>query len=129
MIKPIYALSKIYDVHKRHYQSIPLIVDTGATTSLIPTSRLLDLGYNLANAPRIKSDTANGPADMLCITLTKMTVLGKSVEQIEVTCYEPETIIHKPLEILGLLGMNFMCQFDNLNISFSRGAVKAVTLT
>jgi predicted aspartyl protease len=129
MAEPIRTLSKIYDVNKRNYQSIPLIVDTGATASLIPTQRLLDLGYDLANAPRIKPETANGPVSMLCITLTKMTVLEKSAEQIEVTCYEPEANMHKPLEILGLLGMNFLCQFDNLNISFLRGAVKAVALT
>lgn len=50
---PIQTIVRIYDVNNRNYQSIPVILDTGATESLIPPQRLLDLGYDLANAPRI----------------------------------------------------------------------------
>ena len=123
---PIHTLINIYDVNKRNYQRIPVIVDTGATESLIPPQRLLDLGYDLTNAPRLISETANGPVVILSVTVTKMTAIGQSTERIRVTCREPDADIPKPLERIGLLGMNFLYRFDNLNISFSR---RRITLT
>ena len=123
---PLHTLINIYDVNKRNYQRIPVIVDTGATESLIPPQRLLDLGYDLTNAPRLISETANGPVVILSITVTKMTAIGQSTEHIRVTCREPDAGIPEPLERMGLLGMNFLYRFDNLNISFSR---RRITLT
>ena len=123
---PIQTIIRIYDVSKRNYQRIPVILDTGATESLIPPQRLLDLGYDLANAPRITSDTANGKITILSVTVTKMTAIGQSTENIRVACREPDADIPEPLEHIGLLGMNFLYRFDNLNISFSR---KSMTLT
>ena len=123
---PIRTIIRIYDVSKRNYQRIPVILDTGATESLIPPQRLLDLGYNLANAPRITSETANGKITILSVTVTKMTAIGRSTENIRVTCREPDANIPEPLERIGLLGMNFLYRFDNLNISFSR---RSMTLT
>ena len=123
---PIHTLINIYDVNKRNYQRIPVIVDTGATESLIPPQRLLDLGYDLTNAPRLISETANGPVVILSVTVTKMTAIGQSTEHIRVTCRELDADIPEPLERMGLLGMNFLYRFDNLNISFSR---RRITLT
>lgn len=123
---PIHTIINIYDVNKENYQRIPVIVDTGATESLIPPQRLLDLGYDLTNAPRLISETANGPVVILSVTVTKMTAIGQSTEHIRVTCREPDANIPEPLERMGLLGMNFLYRFDNLNISFSR---RRITLT
>ena len=117
---------RIYDVNKSSYQTIPVILDTGATESLIPPQRLLDLGYDLTNAPRMTSETANGPVVALSVTVTKMIAIGQSTEHIRVTCFEPDADIPELLEHIGLLGMNFLSRFDNLNISFSR---RTITLT
>lgn len=117
---PIRTIVRIYDVNHRNYQSIPVILDTGATESLIPPQRLLDLGYDLANAPRITSDTANGKITILSVTVTRMEAIGQSTENIRVTCREPEANIPEPLERIGLLGMNFLYRFDSLHISFSK---------
>ena len=114
---------QIYDVNNRNYRSIPAILDTGASKSLIPPQRLLDLGYDLKNATRHTSLTVNGPINVLSLTVTKMTAIKQSVKHIEVTCFEPDTKIPEPFERIGLLGMNFLSRFDNLNISFSRRTI------
>ena len=114
----IRTLITIYDVNKRNYQSMPVIIDTGATESLIPSQRLLNLGYDLQNARRTTSQTPNGPITVLSITVTKITGLGRSVENIGVKCRDPDEDIPEQLKRMGLLGMNFLGHFDNINISF-----------
>ena len=114
---------RIYNVNKSSYQIIPAILDTGATKSFIPPQRLLYLGYDLKNATRQTSRTVNGPITTLSIIVAKMTAIQQSTERIEVTCFEPDAYIPEPFERIGLLGMNFLSRFDNLNISFSTGAV------
>ena len=114
---------RIYDVDKSSYQTIPVILDTGATKSLIPPQRLLYLGYDLKNATRQTSHTVNGPITILSIMVTKMTAIQQSTERIEITCFEPDANIPEPFELIGLLGMNFLSRFDNLNISFSKGTI------
>ena len=126
MLQGIKIQIQIYDVNKKNYRSIPVVVDTGATESLIPPQRLLDLGYDLTNAPRSTSQTANGLVDVLSITVTKIIAIKQSVEPITVTCLEPNANIPEPLERIGLLGLSFLSKFDNLNISFLR---RQITLT
>lgn len=116
----IRTLITIYDVNKRNYQKVPVIIDTGATQSLIPTRRLINLGYDIQNAPRAISQTPKGEITVLTISITKITALGKSVENIEVKCREPNANIPEQLKRTGLLGMNFLQYFDNINISFPR---------
>ena len=111
---------RIYDIDKSSYQTIPAILDTGATKSLIPPQRLLYLGYDLKNAIRQTSLTVNGPINILSVTVTKMTAIQQSTEHIEITCFEPNANIPEPFERIGLLGMNFLSRFDNLNICFSK---------
>ena len=124
VIEPlIQTIIKIYDVNDRNYQSIPVIVDTGASESLIPPQRLLDLGYDLTNAPRVISNTANGKITILSVTVTRIEAIGQSTENISVTCREPGDNIPEPLERIGLLGMNFLHRFDSLYISFSKKAL------
>lgn len=123
MIDPFQIQIQIYDVNNRNYRSIPVFVDTGASISLIPPQRLLDLGYNLTNATQRYVTTASELVKVLSVTVTKITAIKQSVENIEVTCFEPDADIPEELVSTGLLGMNFLSQFDNLNISFSRGTI------
>lgn len=114
---------RIYDVSKSNYQTIQAILDTGATSSLIPPQRLLYLGYDLGNATQQPLDTVNGPITALSIVVTKITALQQSAECVEITCFNPNANIPEPFEHIGLLGLNFLSQFDNLNISFSQGII------
>jgi predicted aspartyl protease len=113
------TLITIYDVNKRNCQRMPVIIDTGATYSLIPSHRLLNLGYNLEDASPAPSQTPNGQITILFVTVTKIVAVGKSVENIQVTCREPDADIPDTLKRMGLLGLNFLRRFDNVNISFS----------
>lgn len=123
MVDPFQIQIQIYDVNNRNYRSIPVFVDTGASISLIPPQRLLDLGYNLTNATQRHLTTASEVVKVLSVTVTKITAIKQSVENIEVTCFEPGADIPEELVSTGLLGMNFLSQFDNLNISFSRRTI------
>ena len=111
---------RIYDVSKSNYQTIQAILDTGATNSLIPPQRLLYLGYDLRNATQHASHTVNGPITVLSMVVTKMTALQQSAECVEITSFEPDANIPEPFGHMGLLGLDFLSQFDNLNISFSQ---------
>lgn len=120
------TLIVIYDVNKRVFRHIPVIVDTGATVSLIPPQRLLHLGYDLSNAERTISTTVNGKVSTLSVPVTRMIALGKSVENIIVSCLDPNDDIPESSKRIGLLGMNFLQRFDNLNISFSSQKITLV---
>ena len=109
----------IYSANSKFFRHVPVIVDTGATVSLIPPQRLLDLGYDLTNAERKISETVNGEVSILFVPVTRMIALGKSVENIIVSCLDPNKDILESSKRRGLLGMNFLQQFDNLNFSFS----------
>ncbi len=113
----------IYDITKSHFQRIPAVIDTGATQSLIPRQRLLDLGYDLTNVDWIVTQTANEGVAMLSLTVAKITALGQTADNIKVSCYRTEPDVFNPLAHIGLLGMNFLSLFDNLNISFSKNKI------
>lgn len=101
-------------------QVLPVGVDTGASTTVIPTQVALDLGYDLVN-PKEETEliTASGSIPAKIITVRQLTAIGETVEDIDVVCHD----LPKGATIEGLLGLNFLERFD-INISFSTGTIE-----
>lgn len=100
------------------FRNVFVALDTGASTTMIPTEVAVDLGYDLSN-PNEQMMTANGIVLANRITVRKLTAIGETVENVDVVCHDlPEGSI-----IEGLLGLNFLRYFD-VTISFSTGTIE-----
>ena len=96
-------------------------LDTGASTTAIPTKVALDLGYDLANPKEERLVvTASGARTEKVITVRQLTALGETVEDMDVLCLN----LPEPSIIEGVLGLNFLEHFD-IEISFSTGTIVA----
>ncbi len=116
--KSIYLRLKVDSINADTTRDILVALDTGASTTMIPTEVAIDLGYNLSNLNE-QIMTANGIVWTNRITVRKLTAIGETVENIDVVCHDlPEGSI-----IEGLLGLNFLRHFD-VNISFSTGTIE-----
>jgi predicted aspartyl protease len=85
--------------------NVPLILDTGATTSLLKESDLLALGYDLASVTsRVQMTTGSAVITVPSVVLTRLTALGQSRFGFPVLVYTlPATAA-----ISGLLGLDFL---------------------
>ena len=102
------------------FRNLIVALDTGATTTVIPTEVALALGYDLSNPKgQIGLLTASGAASAKVITVRKLAAVGETVEDIEVLCHN----LPGNSAIKGLLGLNFLKHF-NVNISFSTGTIE-----
>ena len=100
------------------FRNVFVALDTGASTTMIPTEVAMDLGYDLSN-PNEQMITASGVVLIKRITVRKLTAIGEMIENVDVVCHDlPEGSI-----IEGLLGLNFLRRFD-VNISFSTGTIE-----
>lgn len=102
------------------FRNVRVALDTGASTTSIPTKIALDLGYDLSN-PKEEAEiiTGSGIELMKRITVQRLTAIGETVENIDVLCHDlPADAI-----IDGVLRLNFLVHFD-VNISFSTGAIE-----
>ena len=100
------------------FRNVFVVLDTGASTTMIPTKVAADLGYDISN-PNQQIITASGIVLAKRITVRKLTAIGETLENIDVVCHDlPEGSI-----IEGLLGLNFLRHF-NVNISFSTGTIE-----
>ncbi|MDE0425493.1 MAG: retropepsin-like aspartic protease [Candidatus Poribacteria bacterium] len=116
--KSIYLRLKVGSINADTTRDILVALDTGASTTMIPTEVAMDLGYDLSN-PNEQMMTANGIVLANRITVRKLTAIGETVENIDVVCHDlPDGSI-----IEGLLGLNFLRHFD-VNISFSTGTIE-----
>ncbi len=116
--KSIYLRLKVGSINPDTTRDILVALDTGASTTTIPTEVAVDLGYDLSN-PNEQMMTANGIVLANRIAVGKLTAIGETVENIDVVCHDlPEGSI-----IEGLLGLNFLRHFD-VNISFSTGTIE-----
>ena len=105
-------------VNANTFRNVFVVLDTGASTTMIPTEVAADLGYDISN-PNQQIITASGIVLAKRITVRKLTAIGEMVENIDVVCHDlPEGSI-----IEGLLGLNFLRHFD-VNISFSTGTIE-----
>ncbi len=67
------------------FRNLIVVLDTGATTTIIPTEIALALGYDLANPKgQIGLLTASGTASAKVITVRELTAMGETVKNIDV---------------------------------------------
>lgn len=99
---------------------LSLALDTGATSTLVSQSRLMQLGYDPAVEPRrVQVTTGSGVEFVPQITLSKIAALGQERTDFPVLCHTlPPTA-----GVDGLLGLDFM-RGHELLIDFSAGRVR-----
>ena len=82
------------------FRNVFVALDTGASTTMIPTEVAVDLGYDLSN-PNEQMMTANGIVLASRIAVRKLTAIGETVENIDVVCHDlPEgSIIRRTIRL------------------------------
>ena len=110
----------VSDINADVFRDVVVALDTGATTTIIPTEIALALGYDLTN-PKEQREllTASGTVSTELITVRELTAIGETVENVDVLCHN----LPGNSGIKGLLGLNFLEHFD-VNISFSTGTIE-----
>ncbi|MBI3195109.1 MAG: clan AA aspartic protease [Ignavibacteriae bacterium] len=98
---------------------VTLILDTGASRTLVSRVRLELLGYSVAQSKSSQRIiTASGIVHAQVIMLDNFYCLGKNIQHFEVVAYDlpPESHVE------GLLGMDFLSKFD-FHLSTQRGII------
>ncbi|MBC8179845.1 retroviral-like aspartic protease family protein [candidate division KSB1 bacterium] len=100
---------------------LPVVLDTGATMTIIPADILADLGYDPGHPElsRIRIITGSGVEYAPCITIKGLIVGGENLENVDVLCHD----LPAEAGINGLLGLNFVKNFDS-TIEYSTGILK-----
>lgn len=93
-------------IRKSRFRRISLLVDTGASFTIIPKSILEDLGYDLNNPLRYQSIiTGQGKTQPLpIIQLSWFNSMGQLIENFEVITYD----LPRQLQVSGVLGMDYL---------------------
>lgn len=99
---------------------IPAVLDTGASSTIVATDVMAQLGYDPANPglARQRIITGSGIEYAPRITVRSATAIGQKVANLEVLCHDlpPESGVD------GLLGLNFLKRFK-LTIRFRKGII------
>jgi len=104
---------------------LPVVLDTGATTTILPADVLADLGYDLGHPglSRIRMITGSGIEYAPCVNIKSMVVGGEQVDNVEVLCHD----LPAEAGIDGLLGLNFLKNFD-FTVEFSSGRLQFIEI-
>jgi predicted aspartyl protease len=99
---------------------IPVVLDTGASLTIVATDIMAQLGYDPAN-PRLGRQriiTGSGVEYAPRTTVRSATAIGQKVADLEVLCHDlpPESGVD------GLLGLSFLKHFK-LTIRFRKGII------
>ncbi|HZO90080.1 MAG TPA: retropepsin-like aspartic protease [Chthonomonadaceae bacterium] len=98
---------------------LQLAVDTGATSTIINTARLMQLGYDPALAPqRVQVTTVSGVVYVPRLALDKIAALGQERISFPVLCHT----LPPSAAIDGLLGLDFF-RGQTLTIDFRSGQI------
>lgn len=102
---------------------IPVVLDAGASFTIVATEILVQLGYDPAN-PQLKRQrivTGSGVEYAPRITVRSAAAIGQKVTNLEVLCHD------LPAEsgVDGLLGLNFLRRFK-LTVRFRKGIIELV---
>ena len=99
---------------------IPVVLDTGASMTILATDIMARLGYDPANPQldRQRIVTGSGIEYAPRTTVRSATAIGQKVANLDVLCHDlpPESGVD------GLLGVNFLRHFK-LTIRFRKGIV------
>ena len=99
---------------------IPVVLDTGASLTILATDIMVRLGYDPANPElaRQRIVTGSGIEYAPRTIVRSATAIGQKVASLDVLCHDlpPESGVD------GLLGLNFFRQFK-LSIRFRKGII------
>jgi predicted aspartyl protease len=100
---------------------IPVVLDTGASFTVVATDVLVQLGYDPANPllARQRVVTGSGVEYAPRITVRSATAIGQKVTRLEVLCHD----IPAESGVDGLLGLNFLRHFK-LTIRPRKGIIE-----
>jgi len=102
---------------------VPVVLDTGASLTIIASDVLTRLGYDPANPmlERQRIITGSGVEYARRITVRSATAIGQKIADLEVLCHD------LPAEsgVDGLLGVNFLRHFK-LTVRFRKGIIELV---
>jgi predicted aspartyl protease len=89
---------------------LPVVLDTGATSTILPADILADLGYDPGNPglPRTRMITGSGIEYSPSLLVKSLIVGGEKVENVGILCHDLPT----EAGIDGLLRLNFLKNFD-----------------
>jgi predicted aspartyl protease len=95
---------------------VNLIVDTGATHTIIDETVAFRLGYDLSSAPTVSLTTVSGTTQASVIAVRQIFALGETVGDFQVLA------LPLPIQLRadGLLGLDFLRR-RNLFCNFRRG--------
>jgi predicted aspartyl protease len=100
---------------------IPVVLDTGASLTILATDIMARLGYDPANPEleRQRIITGSGVEYAPRVTVQAATAIGQKVINLDVLCHDlpPESGVD------GLLGLNFLRHFK-LTIRFRKGIIE-----
>jgi len=104
---------------------LPVVLDTGATTTILPADILSDLGYDpgCPELSRTRMITGSGIEYAPGIVVKSLVVGGEKVNNVEVLCHDLPT----EAGIDGLLGLNFLKNFD-FTIEYSSGKLQFIRI-
>ena len=113
--RKIIVAAKIKGINK--YRELKLILDTGASISVISESAAIDLGFDLKRlTPGDRLMTAKGGVNSKILKLPKFSLFGKDKVNFEVN------VLKLPPQITyfadGLIGTDFLLQFKNIKFDF-----------
>lgn len=99
---------------------IPVVLDTGASMTIIATDIMGRLGYDPANPAlhRQRIVTGSGIEYAPCTSVRSATAIGQKLANLDILCHDlpPESGVD------GLLGLNFLKHFK-LTIRFRNGII------
>ena len=104
------------------YMDCKLILDTGASKSIIDDGAAIRLGFDLKRLTKDRLMTVNGGINSKILKLPKLNLFGKEFVNFEVS------VLNIPPQILyfahGLIGMDFLLQFKNMKLNFDEKIIE-----
>lgn len=96
-----------------------LALDTGATSTLVSKTRLIELGYDPeASKEQSRIITGSQSETVSHLKLTRFSALGQQRKRFDVCCYN----LPVATGVDGVLGLDFF-RGQNLNIDFRNGLI------
>ena len=100
--------ARVGGVKKGDYFSIKLLVDTGASFTILPVQILKDLGYDIKHPIREENIvTGKGTIKAPVVQVSWLNCLGQTIKNFEVIAYN----LPPNLRVDGVLGMDFLRNF------------------
>ena len=102
--------------------TLPLLLDTGATTSVLKEAVLMALGYDPANVTtRVPMTTGSGVTSVPRVVLTRLTALGQHRFGLPVLGFT----LPASASVSGLLGLDFL-RDRVLTLDFRAGQITLI---